>query len=440
MSSCLLTNHPATVIPTTVIPTTVIPTTVKPTMGRLTADPAARADSGHDELMRMAELAPEVNVPVASLVAGVRLRQAGMDAAHVRLLADAAGSIALPPILVQKHGSRVIDGLHRLEAAKLRDEWTIRARVIDCTDQQALVLAVCTNTQHGLPLSRADRICGAKRILSAHPDWSDRAVAAITGLSAKSVASVRNSAVGDLQFQGKRLGRDGKRRPVQAGEGRRRAAEYITAHPEASLRQVARETDVSLGTVHDVRECLRRAALTVTPDGAAANAATTQFSPVQASAPYRGPVPASPAPASPVPASTVQAHTAHPQAGLPQAGLPQAGLPQAGPAKAGPAGPARPLRLAHSPQARPGMREVQQAIWSAVSAKLTGDPALRYSEGGRAFLRWMAQHSTQADEWREFIDAVPEHWRPEVSRIALTMSEEWRQFADQLQSSPEIAS
>src|ERR1700678_2658708 len=114
MSSCLLTNHPATVIPTTVIPTTVIPTTVipttvipttvKPTMGRLTADPAARADSGHDELMRMAELAPEVNVPVASLVAGVRLRQAGMDAAHVRLLADAAGSIALPPILVQKHG------------------------------------------------------------------------------------------------------------------------------------------------------------------------------------------------------------------------------------------------------------------------------------------------------------------------------------------------
>jgi len=358
-------------------------------------------DGGDVELMRMAQQAPEVSIPVSSLQPGFRLRQAGTDAAHVRLLADAAGSVDLPPILVQKRGSRIIDGTHRVEAAKLRDEWCIKAQVVDCTDQQALVLAVKTNTLHGLPLSRADRIAGAKRILAAHPDWSDRAVAAITGLSAKAVASLRNTATGDTQFHGKRLGRDGKRRPVQPGEGRRRAAEYIAAHPEASLRQVARETDVSLGTVHDVRDRLRRGTLTIASPAGQAGQPVTQ------------------------PLTT-------PGPGL----VTSAGHP----AQAGPAVPAGPLRLARSLPPRPGARDPQQVIWSAISAKLAGDPALRYTEGGRAFLRWMSRHSTQADEWREFIDAIPEHWRPEVSRIAQSMSEEWRQFADHLQDNQEMAS
>src|ERR1039458_10339815 len=137
---------------------------------------------------------PEVSVPISLLVPGFHLRQEGTDPAHVRLLADAAGSVQLPSILVQKSGSRIIDGLHRLEVAKLRGEWAISARIVDCTDSEALVLAIKTNTLHGLPVSRADRISGAKRMLAAHPDWSDRAVAGITGLSAKSIASLRNSA------------------------------------------------------------------------------------------------------------------------------------------------------------------------------------------------------------------------------------------------------
>src|ERR1700733_11446554 len=68
---------------------------------------AADTGGGNAELMRMAERAPVVSVPVASLVPGFMLRQAGTDAAHVRLLADAAGSVQLPPILVQKRGSRI---------------------------------------------------------------------------------------------------------------------------------------------------------------------------------------------------------------------------------------------------------------------------------------------------------------------------------------------
>ena len=344
---------------------------------------AVIANSSKVDPMSMVEQLPEVNVPVASLVPGFHLRHEGTDAAHARLLADAAGSVKLPAILVQKRGSRIIDGMHRVEAAKLRGEWTISARIVDCTDSEALVLAVKSNTLHGLPLSRADRISSAKRILTAHVDWSDRAVAGITGLSAKAVASLRNSSTSNVQFDGKRLGRDGKRRPVVPAEGRRRAAEYINAHPEASLREVARETDVSLGTVHDVRERIRRGAdhAAGTPDRPAEKVAD---SPAAAATPI----------------------------------------------------PPRPIGILQGA----GARHAQRLAWPAVSAKLTADPALRYTDGGRAFLRWMALHSMQADEWREFIDAVPQHWLREVSQLAASMSEEWRQFAERLGTKLEAAS
>ncbi len=337
--------------------------------------------------MSVVEQLPEVSLPVGSLVPGFHLRHEGTDAAHVRLLADAAGSVSLPSILVQKNGTRIIDGMHRVEVAKLRGEWNISARIVDCTDEEALVLAVKSNTLHGLPLSRADRISSAKRILATHPDWSDRAVAGITGLSAKAIASVRNSSTGEAPFNGKRLGRDGKRRPVMPAEGRRRAAEYIQAHPEATLREIARATDVSLGTAHGVKESLRREA-----------GQTTGGQDQAPAQPPCRPVPAPPV--SPVPVQ-------HPQVRVIQGG-----------------------ESRHAPR----------LSWPAISAKLAADPTLRYTDGGRAFLRWMSLHSMQADEWREFIDAIPQHWLHDVSRIAASMSEEWRQFAERLGSKVEAAS
>jgi ParB-like chromosome segregation protein Spo0J len=341
------------------------------------------ANFGNSDPMTMIEQLPEVDVPISLLTPGFHLRQEGTDAAHVRLLADAAGSVKLPAVLVQKSGSRIIDGLHRLEVAKLRGEWTINARIVDCTDSQALVLAIKSNTLHGLPLSRADRISGAKRVLVAHRDWSDRAVAGITGLSAKSIASLRNSSTGDTQFTGKRLGRDGKRHPVMPTEGRRRATEYIQAHPDASLRQIARETDVSLGTVHDVRDKIRNGTSSVpaaplqpvAPIAADANTVVTE----------------APSPVTPM----------HAQAGT--------------------------------------TRQAHRLAWPMISAKVVNDPSLKYTEGGRAFLRWMTGHCVQADDWREFVDAIPQHWRPAIGQIAANMSEEWRQFAERVGSRLEAA-
>jgi ParB-like chromosome segregation protein Spo0J len=336
------------------------------------------------DLKNLVERLPERHIPISALKPGFYLRQGGTNAVHVQLLVGVACSDDLPAILVQERGLRVIDGLHRLEAAKLRGDGSIKARVLDCTDEVALVLAIKSNTLHGLPLSKADRISGAKRVLAAHPDWSDRAIAGIAGLSAKTIASLRNRSTDGTQFASKRLGRDGKRRPVTAGEGRRRAAEYIHAHPDAPLRQVAREADVSLGTVHDVNARIRRG---VDPERG------RRRSPAERIAERQGPA------ASPV-------------------------LPA----------PVRGMSLHRNRQ------NVASATWQVISAKLANDPAIRYTEGGKEFLRWMAPRAARADDWREFIDAIPGHWLSVIASVADSLSEEWGQFAERLRTKQEAAS
>ena len=66
-----------------------------------------------------------VTVPVSSLLSGDSPRLAGENLEHVQLLAVVQG---LPPILVHRSTMRVIDGMHRLRAAKLRGDETIAVR------------------------------------------------------------------------------------------------------------------------------------------------------------------------------------------------------------------------------------------------------------------------------------------------------------------------
>src|SRR3982750_2153292 len=76
--------------------------------------------------LRNFEGLPAREVPVGALSGGVLVRQGGTSPAHVQLLIDAAapaassGGPGLPPILVQNDTGRIIDGLHRLEVARLR--------------------------------------------------------------------------------------------------------------------------------------------------------------------------------------------------------------------------------------------------------------------------------------------------------------------------------
>jgi ParB/Sulfiredoxin domain len=55
----------------------------------------------------------------------------------------------LPPILVQRATSRVIDGMHRVRAATIRGEDLISGRLVGCSDDAAFILSVRANNSHG---------------------------------------------------------------------------------------------------------------------------------------------------------------------------------------------------------------------------------------------------------------------------------------------------
>jgi ParB-like chromosome segregation protein Spo0J len=194
-------------------------------------------------------------IPLAALRPADSPRLVGEDEEHIRLLAES--DRALPPILVHRASMRVIDGMHRIGAARLRGQDTIDVVFFDGTDDDAFVMAVKANVAHGLPLSYADREAAVARIVSTHPDWSDRAIAATTGLAPRTVAAVRGRIVG-LPQETARIGRDGRIRPLDSTDGRLTASRLIAARPEASLREIARTAGISPATVRDVRERIQR--------------------------------------------------------------------------------------------------------------------------------------------------------------------------------------
>ncbi|WP_285701511.1 ParB N-terminal domain-containing protein [Actinomadura sp. NBRC 104412] len=197
-----------------------------------------------------------VRVPIESLSTSGSPRLGGEDEAHVRTLADSGG--ALPPIVVHLPSRKVIDGMHRLRAAILRGEREIDARFFHGTESDVFLLAVVANTKHGLPLSQQDRAAAAKRIFEMHPEWSDRMVAVVVGVSAKKVATLRREMAGHIPETTVRIGRDGKSRPLDSTAGRERAAQLIMNDPGASLRDIARAAGISPATAADVRDRIAR--------------------------------------------------------------------------------------------------------------------------------------------------------------------------------------
>ena len=306
-----------------------------------------------------------VTVPVSSLLSGDSPRLAGENLEHVQLLAAAQG---LPPILVHRSTMRVIDGMHRLRAAKLRGDETIAVRFFDGDDGQAFLLSIDANIKHGLPLSTADREAAASRVLTLYRQWSDRAVAAATGLSPTTVSTIRRRLFLPTDGESSRIGRDGRVRPVDGSAGRRRVGAVIALRPDAPLRAIAREAGVSVGTARDVRARLEAG---------------------------RDPV---------LPRQRADAESHEPAVDS----------------------------AAESQRRRTGNAR-QRVDWPSLRGNLSRDPAVKYAESGRAFVRWVDGHVVDPAEWGRLIEAVPPHWRASVAELARSCAGAWLSFAQELE-------
>jgi ParB-like chromosome segregation protein Spo0J len=199
-----------------------------------------------------------VSVALARLVVKRSIREGGVNQEHVQRLMRLGGR--WPPILVHETTGVVIDGVHRVTAARMLGLLRVDASLFSGGPDAALIECVRRNVQHGLPLTLRERKWAASRVLGAHPNWSDRRIAGICALSPKTVGRLRvapgaceSGAPPDAAV---RIGRDNRFRPVDSVSARERVAKALEENPEASLRSVAALTGVSPETVRSVRQGL----------------------------------------------------------------------------------------------------------------------------------------------------------------------------------------
>jgi ParB-like chromosome segregation protein Spo0J len=195
-------------------------------------------------------------VRIDDLRSDLSLRVDGPSHDHVAALAALVGP--LPAIVVQRDSMRVVDGLHRLLAARARGAERVQVTWVDGDEVEGLLLAVRLNGVQGLPLSRRDRAAAVEQLLRRRPHWSDRRIAAELGVTHRTVGAVRRRSSGEIPRPNAGVGQDGRVRPHDPAAGRRRAARLIAERPGASLRAIGAAAGVSPATVLDVRRRLER--------------------------------------------------------------------------------------------------------------------------------------------------------------------------------------
>ncbi|MFI6561174.1 ParB N-terminal domain-containing protein [Streptomyces sp. NPDC050534] len=345
-------------------------------------------------------------MPISRIVVAGSLRTGGEDPQHINALAEVCSE--LPPIVIHRKTMTVIDGVHRLRAVENSGATHIRAVLFNGDEREAFVLAVKLNSNHGLPLSLADRKAAALHMLADFPEWSNRRLAGVVGLSDKTIAALRQRSGAELPHPtAVRVGRDGVAYPLTAAEGRSRAQLYLAAHPDASAREVARAAGISLTTAKDARKQARalpgEPSTTVRPDDGPVPEDGTRHRADSGAVPEDG--------------------TGHRAIG-PGSGSGTGAVPDDASARDGGAG--RPA-IVKRPRAHQACQDLSLAV-----RRLRADPSLRFTEVGRKLLRTLDTSATQPHDWAAMANSLPMHCAPLIAELARHHAESWQLLAESL--------
>ena len=205
-----------------------------------------------------------VEIAIDELTVGASMRERGIDPAHVATLAEVPSS--WPPILVHRSDRSIVDGQHRVLAAKQLGLRRVLGVWFDGTPEDGYLEFVRRNVAHGLALTLVERRRAARRILCSRPNFSDRGIGALCGLSPRTVARLREEAgteagrTNGVRAAKGRIGRDGRVRPIDPASVRAQIAEELVRQPDASLRKIASAVGASPETVRSVKNEMRAVA------------------------------------------------------------------------------------------------------------------------------------------------------------------------------------
>jgi hypothetical protein len=323
---------------------------------------------------------PVVVVSIDQLSREPSLRSRDLSEQHVIMLTGLVGQ--LPPIVVHHPSMQIIDGAHRTEAVLRRGGTDIQAVFFRGTDEEAFLLGLKLNLKHGLPLTAEDRRQAVDRLTSLHPEWSDRRIAMLTGVSPKTVGAHRpRLPKGGDQQPVERVGRDGRTRSVKFGAGRRRASELARSRPEAS----ARET-----TANSAAQPRRRSAREQVPVPVTSRADPSPHETPDESASGARDAPKE-VPGDPEPSGR------HPLPPAPEA-----------------------------------------AEYSQMLRSLAADPAVRSTIVGRLLLNALHVQGQTMVDLDQMIQAIPAHRRSSIAGLARRCADQWLRLASALDKTRDV--
>jgi ParB-like chromosome segregation protein Spo0J len=189
-------------------------------------------------------------VKVRLLKQGISPRIEEQDVEHAKALAHVLDDC--PPIIVERSSNVIVDGVHRVLAARMIGRSEVPVRYFDGTHEDAYVEAVKCNVQHGKPLTLTERESAARKILGIKCEWSDRRIGQICGLSGKTIGKLRRTTE-DIPQLTIRIGRDGRQRPADPGKVRKQIESELEARPDVRPAVLAHELSTSPSTVRDVK-------------------------------------------------------------------------------------------------------------------------------------------------------------------------------------------
>ena len=114
-------------------------------------------------------------------------------------------------------GLYLVDGFHRINAARQLNKETISAVIKHGSVEDAYAAACLANLRHGKPLSRTEKQKAIKEFIKLHPKWSNVKLATKISCSDETIRRYRKEleAIGEIEPQDTRISKDGQLQPVE---------------------------------------------------------------------------------------------------------------------------------------------------------------------------------------------------------------------------------
>ena len=136
----------------------------------------------------------------------------GVDQEVVEFYAGIFNDVVWPPVLVHQPSNKLLDGWHRVEAAKRAGVYALPVQWVEAKDEDLFALAVKANLGHGVNLKKEERLKAVARLQ--REGWTNERIATFLGFSLTMVNKTEKAE--DLRIKFKVENHPGAALPIES--------------------------------------------------------------------------------------------------------------------------------------------------------------------------------------------------------------------------------